>query len=147
MVKRIALAALVLSTAAIATAYAAAFAHGGPPAWAAWCLAMGTAVCMVAMMALGVARDGRGLGRLRLPFALTLLVVAGGFALALLLPPEGPGAALWLGLPRRAAIVMYGIGLLPLFILPFAYASTFDEMTLSEDDLARVRAAAAEMRR
>lgn len=146
MVKRVALAALVVSTVAIAIAYAAAFARGGPPAWAAWCLAMGTAVCMVSLLALGAARDGRSLGRLRVPFALTLLIVAGGFALALALPAEGAGAALWLGLPRRAAIVMYGIGLLPLFVLPYAYASTFDEMTLSDDDLARVRAAAAAMR-
>jgi hypothetical protein len=48
-----------------------------------------------------------------------------------------------LGLPRRAAIVLYGIGLLPLFVLPVAYALTFDEMTLSEEDLERVRRAAA----
>jgi hypothetical protein len=45
-----------------------------------------------------------------------------------------------LGLPRRAAIVIYVIGLLPLFAMPFAYAATFDDATLSADDLARLRA-------
>jgi hypothetical protein len=34
------------------------------------------------------------------------------------------------------------VGLLPLFVLPVAYALTFDQTTLSEDDLARVREAA-----
>jgi hypothetical protein len=58
------------------------------------------------------------------------------------MPAEtGADAPLWLGLPRRAAIVLYGIGILPLFLLPFAYAWTFDAMTLSEEDLARVAAA------
>jgi len=38
--------------------------------------------------------------------------------------------------------VLIGIGLLPLLVLPLAYALTFDEMTLSEADLARVRDAA-----
>jgi len=44
-----------------------------------------------------------------------------------------------LGFPLRAAIVIYGVGLVPLVMLPVVYAMTFDEMTLSEDDLARVR--------
>ncbi len=55
-------------------------------------------------------------------------------------PAEGAGARLLLGLPLRAALVLYGVGLLPIVVLPFAYAVTFDDMTLSEEDLARVRA-------
>lgn len=142
MSKRSALAGLVLSTLLIAAGYASAFLPGDPPAWAPWALAMGTAAIMVSSMALGAARRG-GIGRLALPFAATFLVLAGGFGAALALPPTDPAdPTLWLGLPPRAAIVLYGIGLLPLFFLPLAYALTFDEMTLGEADLARVRDAA-----
>jgi hypothetical protein len=66
------------------------------------------------------------------------------FALALALP-EGPGGGtvgepLLLGLPRRAAVVVYGVGLLPVFVLPIVYALTFDAQTLRAEDLERVRA-------
>ena len=47
-----------------------------------------------------------------------------------------------LGLPVRTAIVLYGIGLVPLVFLPFAYAVSFDADTLSAADIARVRDAA-----
>jgi type II secretory pathway component PulM len=49
---------------------------------------------------------------------------------------------LFLGLPPRAAVVLLGIGLLPLLVLPIAYALTFDEMTLNEADWEKIREAA-----
>ncbi len=146
MVKRAALSAIFLATLAVATAYTAAFLPGGAPAWANWLLAMGIAVALPATMVLGAERNGR-IGKLAIPFAFVFLVIAGGFGLALALPAsEGPGASLWFGLPVRAAIILYGIGLLPVLIVPVAYALTFDEMTLSEDDLERVRRAALALR-
>lgn len=144
--QRLSVGALALSTAAIAVAYGAAFLPGGAPPWAAWLLAMAIATCMVAFMALGAARPGRGVGRLRPALAAVFVIVAGCFALALSLPPERIGDALWLGLPRRAAVLLYGIGLLPLLVLPLAYARTFEEQTLSEADLERVRAAVRALR-
>ncbi|HLL48460.1 MAG TPA: hypothetical protein VK399_17290 [Longimicrobiaceae bacterium] len=142
MSKRSALAGLFLSTLLIAAGYASAFLPGDPPRWAPWALAMGTAAILVASMALGAMRRG-GVGRLAVPFALVFLILAGGFGAALAMPgADAADATLWLGLPPRAAIVLYGIGLLPLLFLPLAYALTFDEMTLSEADLARVRDAA-----
>ena len=75
------------------------------------------------------------------PILLVFVLVGGGFLLALLLPPDTVNGPYWLGLPRRAAVVLYGVGLLPLFVLPLAYAFTFDALTLSDEDLARVRAA------
>ena len=145
MAKRGSLFALLAGTLMIAAAYASAFLPGDPPAWSAWAMGIGTATVMVAAMALGAARQG-GIGRLKLPFAFTFLVLAGGFCAVLALPPEPVGAPLFLGLPLRAAIVLIGIGLLPLLVLPVAYALTFDEMTLSDEDLARVRAAALHLR-
>lgn len=146
MAKRLALAGLFLSTLLIGAAYASAFLPGGTPPWAAWAMAVGTAAVMVSAMMLGAERRG-GIGRLWIPFAFTFLVIAGGFGAVLALPPADPAdPALWLGLPPRAAVVMYGIGLLPLFVVPVAYALTFEERTLSRDDLERVRAAARAFR-
>lgn len=142
MTRRISLAALLGGTLAITAAYGSAFLAGPPPAWAAWALGIGSSVVMVASMALGAVRHGKGLGRLKWAFAFVFVVLAGGFGAVMVLPDEAPDAPLFLGLPLRAAIVLIGIGLLPLLVLPVAYALTFDDMTLSEDDLARVRAAA-----
>jgi hypothetical protein len=63
-----------------------------------------------------------------------------GFCLALSLPAnEGPKSSLFLGLPLRAAIVVYGIGLVPIVVLPVAYALTFETQTLSSEDVERVK--------
>lgn len=146
MAKRTSLLTLLAGTLMIAAAYGSALLPGEPPAWSAWSMGIGTAVVMVSAMALGAARQG-GVGRLKLPFAFTFLVLAGGFCAVLALPAEPAGAPLVLGLPLRAAIVLLGIGFLPLLVLPVAYALTFDEMTLSEEDLERVRRAARELQR
>lgn len=139
MANRFAVGTLFLGTLMIAAAYASAFLPGGAPGWSPWAMAIGVAVMMVGSMILGVARPGTKLGGLWLVFAATFVIIAGCFGAALVLPPEGAGSELLLGLPRRAAILLYGIGLVPLFILPVAYAVTFDRVTLSEEDLARVR--------
>lgn len=140
MTRRLALGAVVVGTGCIALAYVSAF-LGGAGTWGAWSMVVGLALMVVALMALGASRRGTALGRLALPLACTFLILVGGFGAALALPPdEGPGSPLYFGLPLRAALVLYGIGLVPLFLLPLVYAWTFDEMTLSEDDLARVRA-------
>ena len=113
--------------------------------WAPWLLALGIPVALGAIMILGAVRANRGIGALKLPFAFVILVLAIGFGAALALPAaDGPLSKLWLGLPARAAIVIYGIGLLPIIILPVAYAMTFEEMTLSAQDLERVRAISRE---
>lgn len=135
---------LVLSLVAIGLAYAAAIATGGDATWAAWLMAVATPFALIATMTLGAARAGRargGLGRLLGPFVAVLLIMLGAFVTALLLPAAGE--PLLLGLPRRAAIVLYGVGVLPALILPIAYALTFGDLTLTEEDVARVRDAAA----
>lgn len=141
--KRATLLVLLLSTLAIAAAYASAFSPGGAPGWAAPLLALGTGGSLVSAMALGAERRGR-IGKLAVPFAAVFVLVSGGLLLVLALPSADPAEpVLVLGLPLRAAILLYGIGLLPALIVPLAYALTFDELTLSEEDLERVREAAA----
>ena len=140
--RRGAVAAIAVAALAIATAYASVPLTGGTPVWAPWLFVGGIDVLLLALMTLGAARPGRGVGRLVIPFALTGIIIAGGFGALLILPPADPAdPTLWLGLPPRAAVVLYVIGFLPVLVLPLAYALTFDELTLSEADLARARAA------
>jgi hypothetical protein len=147
MTKRTALLALALASLAIAAAYASAFLPGGAPAWAPWPMALGIPAALVAVMILGAARDGK-IGKLAFPFAFSGLVLAAGFAAALALPAsEAPGVALYGGLPLRAAVIIYGIGLFPIVVLPIAYALTFHEQTLTAADLERVRRAGEEFAR
>jgi hypothetical protein len=146
--RRVASGALFVAICAIAVAYASAFSRAGPPAWAAWLLALGIPLSLGAIMILGAARGQRGVGRLKIPFAFVMVTLAVGFGAALFLPPsEGAASPLWLGLPARAAIVIYGIGLFPIVVLPVAYALTFETQTLSADDIERVRSLAREINR
>ena len=125
---------------AVAAGYAAAFLPGGTPAWAPWLLALGIPVALGAIMVLGAARGRTGVGPLKYPIAFVVAVLAIGFCAALALPAtESPLSRLWLGLPARAAIVIYGIGLLPIIVLPVAYALTFETQTLNAEDLEQVR--------
>lgn len=140
--KRIVLWLVVLSLVLVAVGYGAAFLPGSAPAWAAWCLAIGTNGALMSLMALGAIRRGALDPVLRRVFIGMFLLCAGAFVVALAMPAaEGPGGPMLLGLPLRTAIVVYAVGVLPILILPFAYALTFDRSTLSESDLARVRAA------
>ncbi len=136
-----ALRALVIGVVCIALAYASAFLPQPYSLAGPWLMAVMMPVAMFAMMTLGAVRDVRGLGPLAVPFVLVLGLVAGGFVVALALPPETVDTPLLLGLPRRAAVILFGVGLLPLFVLPIVYALTFDRLTLDDDDIARVRAA------
>lgn len=155
---RAAVAGLVVATLAIGLAYASALlalgADGRAPTWAPWLMATGVPLALVSVMTLGAARGGRVPGVLLAAFAFVGMLLAAGFALALALPGSAGTAAagtagepLLLGLPRRAAIIVYGIGLLPVLVLPMAYAMTFEASTLRDEDLERVvalgRAAAA----
>jgi hypothetical protein len=134
---------LFLAIFAIAMGYAAAFSRGGAPMWAPWLLALGIPIALGAIMILGALRGTGGVGRLKYPFAFVILILAIGFGAALAMPStESALSRLWLGLPVRAAIVIYGVGLLPIIILPVAYAMTFETLTLSAEDVERVRESA-----
>lgn len=142
-----ALTALCAAIVAIAIGYAAAFRQNGTPAWAPWLLALGIPISLGAIMILGAARGRKGIGPLKLPFLFVVAVLAIGFCAALALPAtESPLSKLWLGLPARAAVVIYGIGLLPIVVLPVAYALTFETQTLNAEDVERVRAMGQENR-
>jgi hypothetical protein len=111
--------------------------------WAAWLFALGMTGTILGTLALGAMRRDRGLGRLVIPFLIMTVLLGGGLAAVFLLPADlGAAEPLLLGLPQRAAIVLYVIGLLPILVLPVAYALTFADHTLRPDDLERVLQAA-----
>lgn len=137
---RLVVASLVL----VALAYAGVFAGGGTARLAPWLMALGANGAILSLMALGAVRGDALPRALAITFAGLWVVCAGAFVAALALPPaEGAGGALLLGLPVRTALVIYGVGVLPIFVLPFAYALTFESSTLSDEDVARVREAGA----
>ena len=82
----------------------------------------------------------------------TFLGPIAGLLLLLLFASVGAGAGMlagsgrlepWLlGLPLGMALQIYLACLLPLLVMPIAYAAIFERHTLSADDLERVRAAA-----
>ena len=138
---------LTLSLACIGAGYAGAFGAGGAALWASWAVVTGIALLMVALMALGACRGSGEAARTRgmaVPLVFTFAVLMGCFGCGLMLAPgEATGGSRWLGLPLRAAIVLYGIGVLPLLVLPFAYARSFDAQVLCEGDIRRITDAAA----
>ena len=145
--KRLLVRLLVASCALVAMAYVAMFVTATPPTWAAVSLAIGANGVIMSLMALGAVRRGTMPRSLVWTFIGLFVLCAGCFVVALLLPAqEGAGGPLFLGLPIRTAIVLYGVGVVPIAILPFAYAFTFESSTLNDEDLVRVRAAYASMR-
>ena len=136
---------VVAGTAGVALAYAAAFFPGGATRWAPWAMTVGIALLCAGFMVLGATRPGRSLGPLWIPIGFTFVVLVVGLGLALALPgTEGPATRLVAGLPPRAALVLYGIGLLPALVLPLGYALTFKRFTLDAADIERIKAAREE---
>jgi hypothetical protein len=144
--KRTLIRLLVASCILVALSYAAVFA-GARNGWAPWALAVGANGVIMSLMAIGAVRRDTLPRSLVWTFVGLFVLCAGCFVVALGLPAaEGPNGPLLLGLPLRTAIVLYGIGVVPIFVLPLAYALTFESSTLSEGDLDRVRAAYAVVR-
>ena len=138
--RRAAVVVLFVSIAAMALAYAEALVTKGASTSAPWIAAIAVPIALTAIMILGAVRGDKDIGRLRIPFVFVALILIVGFLAALLLPAsESPTSSLWLGLPARSAIVIYGIGLLPIIVLPVAYALTFETQTLNAEDVERVR--------
>lgn len=96
-------------------------------------LVAGVSVLLPSLLWLALRRHGLGLAIL---LAIILAIGLGG---ALLLGPESPNTSLVLGLPRRAALLVYGIGLLPGLIFGILFALGFDRLVISSERLAELR--------
>lgn len=144
--RRLALAGVVVGLLLIALAYASAWLPGGAPVSAAWAMVAGTALLLSSVMALGGIRRGRSWRRVGAAAAFLFGVLVAGFGAALLLPAEDVLGPYLLGLPLRAAIILLGIGIVPVLVLPLAFAADFDDTGLDEASLARLRTECARLR-
>jgi len=143
MIRRVSLALVFLAVLLIGAAYATAFDPALSQRWSAWLMVFGVAGVMAGVLMLGALGRERNLGLAVVFGALFVLLVA-CFGAALVLPADDPATLrLWLGLPPRAAIVVYGVGLLPLFLLPLAYAFTFRDPVPLESLLEAARRTAS----
>ena len=92
----------------------------------------------VALMALGASRRGR-LGGLGVAFLLLLVWLEGLVLAILLLGGDVLAQPRVAGLPLKAALQVYGLGLGTLVFVVLAYALFFDAGGLSEQDLEAIR--------
>lgn len=136
--RRAGLSLLVLGLLAVAAAYALVIADSALRA-APWWLALGTTSVLAGMAIMGIARRGRATPLLARAAALCCVSVAVGLVIPLVLPAPSAGEPLFLGLPRPTAMLLLLVGLLPLVLLPLAYAIAFEREVLSQDDLAAMR--------
>lgn len=94
-----------------------------------------------------LASPGRPAPRsLLLAVCTVLAVVIVGFTLSLLRPADAFDDSLVLGLPLRVAMVLYGVGLIPVLVLPWAYARAASRDKLDPDSLAAFVAECREAR-
>lgn len=131
--RRAALALLLISALMMLVAFGAAVVAslgGGPtPRWASAVMAGATGLCLAAFMGVALGERVRDV-RIAAVLAFVGLGVGGALMALLWVPPvTGPDDALWGGLPLGAALVVYGIGLLPMLIVPGVYAWTFEHIT------------------
>lgn len=121
---RAGVACLLGGTLAIAAAYVATIAAGAAPSWAPAALALGATTMSVAMFVLGAATRGVFTRGIALLLAALAAVMIGAFGAGLVMTPGPDAEPLLLGIPRRLAMVFYGVGFLPLFVLPLVFART-----------------------
>ncbi|MEM7483095.1 MAG: hypothetical protein AAF481_18135 [Acidobacteriota bacterium] len=90
----------------------------------------------LALIALGLRRDraAGAVGWMLGGLAVVLLGSAGAMVFA-----TGAEQALVAGLPLGGALMLYGMGLLPLLLVPWIYAVTFRCHGLTEEDLRSLR--------
>lgn len=100
-----------------------------------WLVALGSAVFPVALIGLGASRNGR-LGPLRAPLLLLGLVIGGVLLALLALPDGGPDAG---PLPLGTVLLLFVLVPVPLVLVGWAHAATFERWFLRDADLERLR--------
>ena len=137
--RRLALAAQAAGVVCIALAYGTAWSVAGTPVWGVWLMISGTALLISGMLCLSALRAGVSARHAGMVALLLFVVLVLGFGLPMVLAPETADGPLFLGLPLRAAIEIYGVGLLPALFLPLLFAAQFRDRGLDQASLDRLR--------
>jgi len=111
-----------------ALAYGLTFASGGSVA--PWLLAAGATLVLTGLGLLGA---GERAPRLAAAVLVACALTFVGFSTALLLKPHAVGGALLFGLPRATTLLLLLTGLVPLVMLPIAYAALFTREVQADD--------------
>lgn len=101
-------------------------------------LAFGASAVLAGMLALASRRPSGTPRALRATVRLAFVATFGGLVYALLAPAPTADGPLFLGLPRVTAIMLLVTGLIPLVVLPIAYARAFEKDVLGADEITRV---------
>ena len=110
---------------------------GGRPAELAF--AVLAAAVPALLMVVGAADRQGTLGRIALPIVALLLVLEAGL-LGLIVLADGLVSGPWLaGVPAALVVQVLGLCLVPLLVIAFGYALTFDRFGVGDDDLERLR--------
>lgn len=125
--------------------YATAWLHPELSLTAAWCMAAAIAITMPSALLMGARPSVRQPWLVIAAMGLAVLLVA-VFGAALPLPPAAGNEAIVAGLPRRLALLVYGVGLVPFAFLPIAFAWDFDTSSLEPDALRELRARCSALR-
>lgn len=136
---RFALVVVVLGLCLVLAAYLGAWVSGGAFERGIWLMIAGVALVLPATIVLGGSRRGFISRPLLLSALFLFLMLAVGFGAALLLPAETVDGPFFLGVPLRAAIILFGIGIAPSLLLPLAYAADFDATPLDPASLGALR--------
>ena len=109
----------------IAIAYASAWLPAGAPAWGGYAMVLGCGSIIASATLLGALRSKVRPAVAHSAAILLLVIIVAGFGVPMFLPADAPGDPLVLGLPLRAAIEVYAVGLLPALVLPALFAAEF----------------------
>lgn len=134
-----ALGVIAASNVVMVVGYAAAATSRGVSPWLATLVAVAVALQIAAWCVLGARRrDGRA-GSAWVGAAAIVVLVGGALGYAILAPGADGVEPLVGGVPRRAAYVIYGIGVLPLVVLAAVFGRGFAAWAPTEADVARLR--------
>lgn len=131
---------VALAVLLIAAGYGMAF-GGADRAWiGAMLLAAGNAILAPCAMALGAPLAGPWRRVIQAALWGTGLVLLVSVLLALSLPAPDATTRVVLGFPGPVAVVIFGVGVVPLLVLPVLFALSFDEAAFAPKEVERVKA-------
>jgi hypothetical protein len=136
----VAVALIALSAATLLLGYVALWWPGGPPRAVHVAMAVAVVTQLTAFVLLGARRrDGR-IGAAWVAVGALVVLVGGVLVTVIVSADAGAAEPLLGGLPRRAGLVLYGVGMAPLLLVAGSFARSFDAWVPTEAEVEQLRA-------